>query len=339
MKIRKRTSNKAFVYESDHTDFDAAVKEAIKARANFRDAILDGANVYGQNADGLSFINAQLIDANLSKGSARNAEFASAIMNGFVAREAHFDGAKFVKAHLIDAKMSNSFFEGPGTDLSGAWMSGLFDGCHFTDAVMDRIQASGDVTFRGSIFTNVSLLMANFPGTDLAQCKFINCDLRGVNFSGANLYEAEFVDCDISILIVKKEKEDDSDTPEEEIYQTLFSGAMLEKSKGLNPYEVNPLMMLFDQVGQIRAYMLVRQQEENRVEFGRKYKAEGDERFMVSDLVHCFARRTPKVDLFVVRFHAEDIVKVPLSPNGTFYVNSFEFVEQKNWEDFNPLLQ
>ncbi|WP_460503545.1 pentapeptide repeat-containing protein, partial [Hymenobacter agri] len=167
--------------------------------ADFTEADLTDAQFQGT----IFFVHLDPVSSRFTKATLRRARFdgANAIISAFDQadlREAHFEGAMLSNANFSDSDLSQASFAGadlPWVLLNRTVLTGTdFSRCTFRA----NWPLFADATLRGTIFTEASLISAQFPGVVLSRageaesCRFNGANLAGSNFAGAQAERCRF---------------------------------------------------------------------------------------------------------------------------------------------------
>ena len=151
---------------------------------------------------------------------------------------------------------------------------------------------------------------ANLSCADLHGANLRGADLSGAYLSGANL-----------------------------------SGAYLSGARGLNPYAVQPLLMLLDQPGKMRAYKLVNDAGEGPFNGGVKYEIGDSVKIVDADddsatncgaginvatLDWCIKNWRQGLRILIVEFERGDIAVIPTASDGKFRLRRCDVVAEKD---------
>lgn len=127
-----------------------------------------------------------------------------------------------------------------------------------------------------------------------------------------------------------------------------LSGAVLRGAKGVNKYLCTPLLMLFDQPGDIRAYKLVNNNNEGPYYGGIKYEvgcicqcdnASKDENIQcaagisLATLDWCIKEWREGYKILIAEFEASDIAAIPTATDGKFRVSKCKIVGEKDLKE------
>jgi len=166
---------------------------------------------------------------------------------------------------------------------------------------------------------------ANLYGANLSRA-----DLSGANLFGANLFRADLRGADLS----------GADLSGANLFGAYLCGAI-----GYNPNRTDPLLMLKDQVGRIRAYKLVKADGLApfnggiTYEKGKSYEvkdASTDENeqcakgINLATLPWCMKEWQKGYRILIAEFTAKDIACIPLSNDGKFRVYRCKIVGEKD---------
>lgn len=161
----------------------AIFRDAIGARAKFKEAWLDGADLTGAD-----FLQADFAEANLENTRGENVRFSQARLRGVKAT-----GASWRGANLSEARIEQAVFR--GADLRNADLSEVYGGgVDLTDAQLDGANLVGarlaGAKLAGARLTAARLAGANLAGADLSRCDLAAADLSRANLSNAILHGA-----------------------------------------------------------------------------------------------------------------------------------------------------
>lgn len=151
---------------------------------DFSHADLKGADFGGAILTQVSFVGANLRDANFARAASSSVDFTNADFTGADLADAELRNATFVgvkglsAANLKGAKL-RWLWE---ADLAGAVLSDQ----DFTGAELYKINLEG-AKLDGARFTQAALVGANLAKADLRRANFTQADLRFVNLHGADL--------------------------------------------------------------------------------------------------------------------------------------------------------
>jgi uncharacterized protein YjbI with pentapeptide repeats len=166
-------------------------------------------------------------------------------------------------------------------------------------------------------------------------------DLSGADLSGADLSGAYLSGADLS----------GADLRSANLRSANLSGADLSGAEGLIPQRVQPLLMLLDQPGKIRAYKLVTadgfspMQNSQRLlyEIGKTVSVD-DVNTNINDLCAaginvatldwCLKNWQKGWHILIVEFTAEDIACIPTASDGKFRLHRCKVVGEKDLSEF-----
>ncbi len=159
-------------------------------------------------------------------------------------------------------------------------------------------------------------------GAYLADAYLADAYLAGAYLTGANLAGANLAGANLA--------------------RANLARANLTGAKGLNPYLLNDLLMLRDQIGKIRAYKLVKNNGEGpfaggiTYEIGKSYEAtyananESEQcgaGINLSTLPWCMREWRPGYRILIAEFTAKDIAAIPIG-DGKFRVHRCKIVRE-----------
>ena len=152
-------------------------------------------------------------------------------------------------------------------------------------------------------------------------------NLRGANLGGANLGGAYLGGAYLG---------------DANLGGAYLRGANLRGAKGLNPYAVNDLLILADQVGKVRAYKLVTAEGYGPFNGGIKYEigetyevkdanTDPDEQcgagINLATLPWCIQNWAPGHRILVAEFSSADVAAIPIS-DGKFRVHKAKVIRE-----------
>ena len=156
-------------------------------------------------------------------------------VKGAIEAGANLAGADLAGADLTRANLTGTYLA--RANLTGADLAGA----NLTRADLTRANlARADLT-RANL-TGADLTGANLAGANLARANLTGADLTGANLAGANLTRANLTRANLTGTYLAGAN---------------LTGANLTRANGINPYLCQPLYILRDQPGKIRAYKIV----------------------------------------------------------------------------------
>ena len=179
-----------------------------------------------------------------------------------------------------------------------------------------------------AVKSGANLYGADLYGSNLSGANLYGANLYGADLSGANLYGANLYGSNLS--------------------GANLSGADLSGAKGVNKCRCTPLMILFDQPGQIRAYKLVNSKMEGPYnggivyEIGKSYQvddANTDDTehcgagINVATLDWCMRGWSEGYRILIVEFEAADIAAIPVATDGKFRLHRCTVVGEKDLKE------
>jgi hypothetical protein len=188
-----------------------------------------------------------------------------------------------------------------------------------TGAVLTR------VVLRGAFLTRAVLRDAVLRDVDLTRAVLRDAVLRDVDLTGADLTGADLRGADLTGV----------DLRGVDLRGVDLTGARNEE----------PLALLRDQPGLVRAYKLVNRRGEGPFQGGITYEigesyavedADTDERVScgaginVATLGWCLKERQPGYRILIVEFEAKDIAAIPIGNDGKFRLHRCTVVGEKN---------
>lgn len=171
-----------------------------------------------------------------------------------------------------------------------------------------------------SALENARRVGANFEGANFEGAYLKGANLEGANLEGANLEGAYLEGANLK-------------------------GANLKGAYGINPFLVQDLLMLHDQIGKIRAYKLVNERNEGpyrggiRYEKGKEYEVKDANTNVnedcgaginVATLPWVLREWHKGYRVLVVEFAAKDIAAIPTASDGKFRLYRCKVVGEKN---------
>jgi uncharacterized protein YjbI with pentapeptide repeats len=170
----------------DGADLSGAdLTEASLASASLRDANLADASLIGADLKGASAYGAQLARANLTNGKLRRAQLSDADLTG-----ATLNGAELVNANLGGALLDGAFIG--SADLTGAWLADA----KLPGAILTRSNLAG-ATLRGAKMKNCVVADVNLKKSDLRRAHLAGAAFNQSELSGADLTGADLAGADL----------------------------------------------------------------------------------------------------------------------------------------------
>lgn len=170
---------------------------------NFKAARLDDANLFGSNLSSSDLRNVHLKGVTLDRARLTKTNFTRANLRG-----------SRILIPAIHVALESWIWDAPTfrqSDLSGAQLSGNFDGTDFGAANMRGVRFGIRSSLERCEFSGSNLIDASFKRARLRYARFVRADLRGadfhdakliwVDFTGADLRGANFTGADISMSI------------------------------------------------------------------------------------------------------------------------------------------
>jgi uncharacterized protein YjbI with pentapeptide repeats len=191
-------------------------------------------------------------------------------------------------------------------------------------------RGTGKIIFDGEIsdLMDADLMDADLRGADLRYADLRYADLRGADLMGANLRGADLMGADLRGANLRD--------------------ANLRDAKGINPHLSTPLLMLYDQIGQIRAYKLVTKDNTGpyypKITYtkGKTYTVENANTdvnihcakgISLATLDWCMKEWKPGYKILIAEFIRDDIACVPTSTDGKFRVHKCKIVGEKDLKE------
>jgi hypothetical protein len=205
------------------------------------------------------------------------------------------------------------------------------------EAVIEAVAARADLT--GAYLTGANLTDAKLTRADLTRTKLTGAYLAGANLTRANLTGANLTGAYLAGAYLTGANLTDAN-----LTGAYLTGADLTGARGLDPRWVNPLLMLLDQPGKIRAYKLVTGDHRSPIHTGRRLKYEIGATVEVANAntdpnVDCgtgvnvatlpwvLANWRPGKRVLLVEFTAKDIAAIPLA-GGKFRLHRCRVVRE-----------
>ena len=181
-----------------------------------------------------------------------------------------------------------------------------------------------------------SLSGANLSGTNLSRANLSRANLFGANLFGATLSRASLSGANLSGASLSRA----------DLFGADLSGANLFGAKGLDPLRAQPLLMLLDQPGKIRAYKLVtadglspmKASGKIKYEIGKTVSVEGANTDVtdlcaaginVATLDWCLKEYQDGWRILIVEFTAKDVACIPTASDGKFRLHKCKVVGEK----------
>ena len=173
---------------------------------------------------------------------------------------------------------------------------------------------------RGADLQGADLRGAYLQGADLRGAYLQGADLQGAHLQGAHLQGAH------------------------------LQGAYLQGAVGVNPHVAQPLHILADQVGKIRAYKLVTSDLKSPIHYGKTLTYEKGKTVEVkgaltdpnvecgagvnvATLDWCIKNWSTGRRILIVEFTAKDIAAIPTTSDGKFRLHRCKVVGEKKLEE------
>jgi uncharacterized protein YjbI with pentapeptide repeats len=233
-------------------------------------------------------------------------------------REAYLRGAYLRGADLREADLSRA-------DLSGAYL---------------READLREAYLRRADLREAYLRGAYLRGADLREADLSRADLRRADLSGADLRRADLSRADLSGAYLRR-----ADLSGADLSRADLRGAYLSAADAKLRNLVQPLRMLLDQPGPIRAYKLVTANMIGPFNGGITYRigetvsvdaANTDDLIdcaagiNVATLDWCMREWRPSYRILIVEFTAADIAAIPVSGDGKFRLHRCTVVGEKD---------
>ena len=230
---------------------------------------------------------------------------------------ANLNGANLSGANLSDANLSDA-------NLSDANLSGA----NLSDANLNGAD------LRYANLSGVDLRYANLSSVDLSDADLSDADLSDANLSGANLRYANLSDANLRYANLSGAN----------LRSTDLSDANLRYVIGLAPEICTDLLMLLDQPGKIRAYKLIKENNQGPFRGGIKFKigtnvsvtdANTDPTqqcgagINVATLPWCLSNWYKGYKILIVEFTKKDIACIPTATDGKFRLHRCKIIAKK----------
>lgn len=234
-----------------------------------------------------------------------------------------FSNANISEASFRSVNPGKSNFETPFTCwFTGAEANGaIFHDAHLAGSFFDRANlcysSFAGARVRDSSFNYASLRTADLTDCDFTNATFFHASLYNTDLRNACLSGAELCFTDLS---------EASGLDTANLFRASVSHVRVSRGSGLHPARVDPLVMLWDQPGEIIAYKLVTRELEGPFYGGLRFEpgtvvsvpradsrdsescAEG---INVATLPWCCSEWEPRYRIVRVSFRAEDIAAIP----------------------------
>jgi uncharacterized protein YjbI with pentapeptide repeats len=228
-------------------------------------------------------------------------------------------------ANLGDANLRGANLR--GADLRGAYLGGA----NLGDANL-RGAYLGDANLRGAYLGDANLRDADLGDANLGDADLGDANLGDADLGDANLGDANLRGADLRGAYLRGAY----------LGGANLGDANLRGAYGINPYAVNDLLILAEQVGKVRAYKLVT--EEGYGPFNGGIKYEVGETYEVKDadtdpetqcgagvnlatLPWCIQNWAPGHRILLAEFSAKDIAAIPIG-DGKFRVHKAKIVRE-----------
>ncbi len=279
---------------------------------------------------GFSGAGAYLADANLTGANLAGADLTHANLARANLIDANLAHANLAGANLTDANLTRA-------NLTGAYLAGAYlAGAYLTDANLARANLTR-ANLADAYLTGANLTGANLAGAYLADANLARANLTGANLAGANLARANLAGANLA----------GADLARADLAGADLAGADLADAFGLAPERVQPLLMLLDQPGAIRAYKLVDKDGNSPLSrYGKLHYAIGEvvrvaeanisvnadcgAGVNVATLDWCLRWWKPGCRVLIVEFEAADIAAIPTASDGKFRVHRCRVVGEKH---------
>jgi hypothetical protein len=184
---------------------------------------------------------------------------------------------------------------------------------------------------RGAYLRGANLRDANLTGAYLRGAYLTGAYLRGAYLRGAYLRDAYLRGADLRDAYLRG---------------AYLRGADLRDANGINPYAVNDLLILTDQVGKVRAYKLVKQNGEGpfrggiTFKVGETYEVNGADcdpenqcgaGINLATLPWCIQNWRRGGRILLMEFSAKDIAAIPVG-DGKFRVKKAKVIRELDLE-------
>ena len=207
---------------------------------------------------------------------------------------------------------------------------------------LPKILADHKKWIDGTGGTRADLYGANLTGADLTRANLFRANLFRANLTGANRTGANRTGADLSGANLSR-----ANLSGANLTGANLTGANLTGANGLRPLCVQPLLMLYDQPGKIRAYKLVSANGDSPLRICGRLKYEigktievGDANTDVTNLCAaginvatldwCAKEWREGWRVLIVEFTAKDIACVPTASDGRFRLHTCTVVGEKS---------
>ena len=245
------------------------------------------------------------------------------------------DGPGGTRADLSRADLSRADLS--RTDLSGANLSRT----DLTAADLSAADLSGAYLYEANLYE------ANLYGANLYGANLSRADLSGANLYGADLSRANLSGANLSRANLSRANLSGANLSRANLSRADLTGANLYGTNGLRPLCVQPLLMLYDQPGKIRAYKLVTADGISPMQTSGQLKYEIGKTIEVDDassdatklyaaginvatLDWCIREWHEGWRVLIVEFAAKDIACVPTASDGKFRLHTCTVVGEKD---------
>jgi len=199
----------------------------------------------------------------------------------------------------------------------------------------------------GASLNGASLDYASLYGANLNHASLYGASLYGANLNHASLDYASLYGANLYGASL-----DHASLDYASLNGASLNGANLNGAKGIDRNRSQPLMMLLDQPGQIRAYKLTTKDFKSPISPGQKYPeltysigsevsvSEWNEDpakdcgagIHVATLPWCLLNQKEGQKILIVEFTAQDIVCIPYDTSGKFRVKRLKVIEELECE-------
>lgn len=188
-----------------------------------------------------------------------------------------------------------------------------------------------------------NLNCVNITSSNLSSAMFCKTDCENASFKESNLCGASFIKTNLQATNLSF-----TDLTNVKFHKNNLCGANFTSAKGLNAYQITPLLFLLDQPGKIRAYKLVNKNNtgpffsEIHYEIGETYKVDNADidnlkqcapGINLATLDWCIENYVKGYKILIAEFAAKDIAAIPAGSTGKFRVHKCKIVGEKDLKE------
>ncbi len=230
-------------------------------------------------------------------------------------------------------------------NIDGAVLYTAADATDVRRAVMEAVKARAYLAranLTGAYLTGAYLAGAYLTDANLARANLTYANLDGANLTRANLAGANRAGAYLADAYLARANLTDANLTDADLTRANLADAF-----GLAPERVQPLLMLLDQPGAIRAYKLVDKDGNSPLSrYGKLHYAIGEvvrvaeanisvnadcgAGVNVATLDWCLRWWKPGCRVLIVEFEAADIAAIPTASDGKFRVHRCRVVGEKH---------